>query len=691
MKIFRVFILSLFLISSARFLSAEIIQQAHTEVELAADSVSVSPGGTFRAGVLFKIEPGWHIYWTNPGDSGLAPEIKWQLPEGWKAGTTRWPYPKKIIQGPLTSYGYEGQVLLMSSFEAAARTEDEALIKAEVHWLACKVDCIPGKAELSLNLKTGEAVLDSSRARLFAETQSNFPVYTQRKIESYISGEKLRVRIPAAADDGFSEIYFFPQHPDLILHAAPQVISIMPGIYELEVPLSANYPKDLKNLRGVLFSEDGWRGRGSEKAIWIDVPIAAAPAAVNSAAPMGLLTAILFAFLGGLILNLMPCVLPVLSLKILSFIKEASENPGALFKHGLFFTAGVLLSFWFLAGLLLTFQAAGKHAGWGFQLQSPVFLAILTLLFFLFALNLLGLFEIGTSLTGLRQENKKGLAGSFSSGVFAAVVATPCTAPFMGAALGFSLTQPPAVSILVFTALGLGMAAPYLLLCSQPGFLKFIPKPGAWMVRLKQVLALPLLATCVWLLWVLSLQLGNVILKPVLIGLTLAGEGAWFLGKYQMSGKIKFRALAFGLLFCGIFLAVHSARVAEPQAAGERAGARLIAWEKFSEGRLEELLNKKQAVFVDFTAAWCLTCQVNERVALEIPGTAEVFRSGKIAALKADWTSQDPEIAKSLARYGRNSIPLYVFYPAGSRKPVLLPELLTPALVFEALNRKSEN
>lgn len=687
MKILRAFILFSFLISSASFLFAETLQQAHTEVELVSDSISVAPGGPFRAAVRFKTEPGWHIYWTNPGDSGLAPEIKWQLPEGWTAGKTEFPYPEKITQDPLVSYGYEHETFLISRINvSSSQPAGDVVLKAAISWLACQVDCIPGKGELSLSLKAGEPAPDPKWVKAFSETQARQPaVLPNIKVESFISGEKLLLRF--SSFEKRKSAYFFPDNPELIRHAGEQVLSEVSGRHELEIPLSVNRPEKLARLTGILFSEEGWRGPGSEKALAVDVPLGTAPV---SSAGMSVLTALLFAFIGGLILNLMPCVLPVLSLKILSFIKEAAENPGTLFKHGLVFTAGVVFSFWFLAGLLLVFQAAGKYAGWGFQLQSPVFLTVLTLIFFLFALNLLGLFEVGTSLTGVRQGNNKGLAGSFSSGVFATVVATPCTAPFMGAALGFSLSQTPVVSILVFTALGLGMAAPYLLLCSRPELLKFVPKPGAWMVRLKQILALPLFVTCAWLLWVLSLQLGNGILKPVLIGLTLAGEGVWFLGKYQMSGENKFRALAFGLLFCGILLSIHSARIAVPQTARESSGKHLIVWENFSEERLEELLNKNGAVFVDFTAAWCLTCQVNERVALEIPKTAEMFRSMGITALKADWTSQDPEIAKSLAKYGRNSIPLYVFYPAGSRKPILLPELLTPGTVVDFLNRKPE-
>lgn len=618
MKILRVFILA-FLFSPAVFLNAETFQQAHTEIELVSDSASVRPGQSFNAAVRFKMEPGWHIYWINPGDSGLPPKIQWQLPEGWSAGSVQWPHPEKITQGPLASYGYEGEVFLISQVQVpASQSPGEVTLKAKVDWLACEVDCIPGKGEVSLILKTGEAQPDARWTQAFSETSKKWPiVMPDKKITASISEVKILIHLPENTTGG---TYFFPESAALIHHAGPQIVKDR----ELKVPLAAN-PEKIGRLRGVLMLNNA--------PMLLDVPLTSVPVEIP-AAGMTFLTAIIFAFLGGLILNLMPCVLPVLSLKILNFIKEAAENPRDLFKHGLVFTAGVLVSFWFLAGALLILKAAGKAVGWGFQLQSPVFLIILTIIFFVFALNLLGVFEIGVSLTRVNAGNKKGFAGSFLSGVFATVVATPCTAPFMGAALGFSLAQPAWISFSVFTALALGMAAPYLLLCAQPAFLKFVPKPGIWMVRLKQFLSLPLFATCAWLIWVLSLQWGG-----------------------TPQGKVS---------------------------------ADKIAWEVYSENRLGQLLDEEKAVFIDFTAAWCLTCKVNERVTLDSPKVVDAFRSAGIAALKADWTSQDPAIEQALAKYGRNSIPLYVFYPAGSRKAILLPEILTPSKVLEYLKRPPE-
>ncbi len=687
-------------------LNAEVVKQAHTEVELISEVQSIQPGSEFFAAVRFKMDPGWHIYWKNPGDSGTAPKIEWNLPEEITAGPILWPYPEKIEQPPLATYGYEGEVFLATSFKVSEslRSGSNVLLRANVNWLACEVDCIPGKAELNLSLAVLEEVPkpDKQWVKNFSATRDHLPVISAGwLIQASVSDQKIVMEIkpPFEIDYELSDLYFFPEHSELIQHATKQNFERLSGRYILEIPLSSNDPKSLKELRGVLISGEGWRGKDSEKALEIDIPlnktvIPRLDRGIHKG--LGFFTAVFFAFLGGLILNLMPCVLPVLSLKILGFIKEAHKSPHTLFKHGLIFTAGVILSFWLLAGLLMALQAAGRYVGWGFQLQSPFFLISLAFLFFLFALNLFGVFEIGTSLMGLGQSwtKRHDLISSFSSGVLATIVATPCTAPFMGTALGFALSQSPGVSLAIFTSLGLGMATPYLLICSHPAFLRFVPKPGGWMVTLKQFLGFLLIGTTLWLAWVLSLQNGAESVVWLLLGLFCAGFAVWILGKggtvSTFHTRITVRIIALLLIGLGIFVALEGTKTdfTEAKKRPVTASKDGIPWETYSDERLAELRREGRPVFIDFTAAWCLTCQVNERIVLNSSKVVEAFRTANIAALKADWTSQDENITRALARYGRNSIPLYVLYGReGDKHPVILPEFLTPSIILEAIQK----
>ncbi|HCM42266.1 MAG TPA: thiol:disulfide interchange protein [Candidatus Omnitrophica bacterium] len=609
--------------------SAEPVYDAHARVELIADTAEITPGSEFQAGVLFRMDPEWHVYWKNPGDSGLAPVFKWELPEGISAGEIRWPIPQKIDLPPLTSYGYEKEVLLAVPFKASPElnTQLPAVLRVKVEWLACKVECIPGKAELEIKTPF------QANNEIFRKTESTYPAKklpwkvearrTEKNIQlSFFSGE---------AKMSLGDVYFFPENEALVRHADLQTLIKRDQGYELQIPLSVHHPQDIDSLRGVLVSREGLSARGWE----VNVPFTSAVIAAEP--PLHLAAAVLFAFLGGLILNLMPCVLPVLSLKILNFVNEAKQSRSSVLNQGLIFTAGVLFSFWVLAGALILLKTGGQQIGWGFQLQSPWFVAGLAGVFLVLAFNLFGFFEIGLNFTSTGQNlnEKKGWAGTFASGVLAVVVATPCTAPFMGTALGYALTQPAWVAWLVFTALGLGLAFPYLLLCANPAWLKFVPKPGKWMVTLKKVLGVFLLLTAFWLGWIFSIQMGVLQITP----------------------------------------------------RNQEASAHKLSWESYSEARLEELLSAGRPVFVDFTAAWCLTCQVNERLALDRKETAALFKDKGITPLKADWTSRDENITRVLASHGRNSIPFYLFYPGQGLEPVVLPEILTVGIVREALER----
>ncbi|MFH1067498.1 MAG: protein-disulfide reductase DsbD domain-containing protein [bacterium] len=404
-------------------------------------------------------------------------------------------------------------------------------------------------------------------------------------------------------------------------------------------------------------------------------PQAAAPPRMN------LLGYILFAFLGGLILNLMPCVFPVLSIKILGFINQSGNDARALRRHGLIFALGVLVSFWILAAILLALRAGGQELGWGFQLQSPRFVAFIALLFFLLSLNLLGVFEIGSSLIRLTSVTKlTGFADSFLSGVLAAVVATPCTAPFMGVALAFALAQPPLVSFAVFTALGGGLAAPYVILSCSPALLRFIPKPGAWMESFKQAMAFPLLAAVAWLVNVLGLQTGTRGVALFLLVLLLAALAAWIYGRWSAPHRsAKTRVFAVVIAACVLAVSLLFAW-------NTNRPADAVKWETFSPERLEELKKQGKPVFIDFTAAWCATCQVNEITALNSEKVQRKFKERGVVLLKADWTNHDPVVTRALASYGRSSVPFYVLYGTNPAfPPQILPELLTPSIVLKAL------
>jgi thiol:disulfide interchange protein DsbD len=660
---------------------------------LLAEHTSIQPGHPATLGLRLEMAEGWHTYWKNPADSGLATKLKWTLPEGFAAGEIAWPHPERIAAPPLMSYGYERDVVLPVEIAVPASLAAGTQVKllARVDWLECKEICLPGKADLELTLPvSADAPRPSEHAPLFARARARQPGDAASwKVRALAApGRHVLAFAAAAAPRG---AYFFSDAPQVIEYAAPQKLARTADGYALELTPAVNGPK-AERLTGVLVAE----AAGGPVALAIDAPleaVAAAPAGTEvSGASTGLWRPLLFAFLGGLILNLMPCVLPVLSLKVMGFVRQAGE--ARVWRHGLAFTAGVLASFWAVAGLLLVLRAGGERIGWGFQLQSPAFVAVLAVLFLLIALNLLGVFEVGMSLVGAGNavQGKTGLASSFWSGLLATVVATPCTAPFMGSALGVALAQPPAAAMLIFTALGLGMAAPYLVLSASPRLLRFVPKPGAWMETFKELMAVPMFATVVFLCWLLGQQTGVDGMAWLLAALIPVGFGAWLYGRAaRAAGGGRPRVLAVAgaaaLLVAGLALAVTraSVQVAEaPRAAGTPDA---LGWEPFSIERRDALRAEGRAVFIDFTAAWCLSCQVNERVALDTPAVRDRLRAHGVALLKADWTLRDERISAALTSYGREGVPLYVLYGrAPGSAPVLLPEVLTPGIVLGALD-----
>jgi thiol:disulfide interchange protein DsbD len=521
------------------------------------------------------------------------------------------------------------------------------------------------------------------------------------KFDSALQGKSLVVRLtpPEGATALPAKIAFFPEREGLIEPAVAQKVTRDGRALRVEMKLAEPVAAGLQTVKGVAVSESGWPGIGGRKAIQVNAPVAAtlgAPLAAVPGTPPGqealggsTLAALGFAFIGGLLLNLMPCVFPVLGIKVLGFVEHAHGKPRVMRVQGLIYTLGVLVSFLALAGLMLALRAGGTQLGWGFQLQSPVVVTLLAALFFLLALNLSGVFEWGAfaqSLTANLSAQGR-YADAFLSGVLASVVATPCTAPFMGAAVGFTLAHGPVLSLAVFLMLGAGMALPVLLLAMFPALLARLPKPGPWMETFKQVLAFPLYATVVWLAWVLGALGGIDAIFALLAGLVLIAMGAWLYGRWRHASSRWQPALALVLAATGVAVAWPGPVQPAGTEAAPVARAGELPWQAWSPEKVAELTASGRSVFVDFTAAWCVTCQVNKRIALHNDAVMQAFAARGLVPLKADWTRQDPRITAALAALGRNAVPVYAIYTPGTAAPRLLPEVLTPALVLDEISK----
>ncbi len=672
-------------------------------VELVAENQSIQPGEPFDIGLYIVPDEQWHVYWKNPGDAGMPPKLKWDLPPGFTASAIQWPAPELIRVEPLASYGYHEDVLYPVTITPPSNltADDTVTIYLKADWLVCKVECLPGSASVTIELpiSTEKPAPHPEWASLFENTKNRFPSPAPEdwQFDLTVDDEYLYLDfipdIELPTETGFQ---FFASRKAVIEHAADQPITKLDSIYRMKLKRSSYSLETPDSLSGVLAVDNN--GQNNYYDITVSRTGSSMPIAASSHdASIGILTALIFAVIGGLILNLMPCVLPVLSLKVLGLVQQANQGRKAAVIHGLAFTAGVVATFWVIVGLMLALQAGGQQLGWGFQLQSPTFVMILAGFMFLFSLSLFGVYENGflSSKAGaLSSKGHSGLGGAFISGVTATFVATPCTAPFMGAALGFSLTQPPLASFAVYTFLGLGMALPYLLLSAFPALLKFVPKPGAWMETLKQALGFVLAATVIWLGWVLANQSGSLAVIVLMGVLLLLSVAAWIYGRWggmassKSSRLISRAAAALIIIFA---LGIGSTGIASFAPTANETSYKNdsgIAWQKFSSSRLESLISNGQAVFIDFTAAWCLSCQVNERIAFSSEKVQQKFRELNITPLKADWTNRSDEITQALAKYGRNSVPLYVLYlPEKENDPLILPEILTPQIVLDALNK----
>lgn len=650
----------------------------HVRGELIAEVVSIAAGDRFS--VLFRqdIDAGWHTYWLNPGDSGAAPNFNWQVPDGVVVGEFQYPYPERIAYGPLMNFGYHGEVSLpfLVSVESTFPGEEIAIVGTG-RVLVCADICIPQKMRLEITVPVGPTTFDPSVKSLFLEARARVPVPLD--VSSRItSGDMiaLTIGLPTVQDHRISGIEYFPFHPDLIDNPSEQHYQLTDQGLELQLKPGFEYDAATSDLSGVLVIRES-SGKAVVSSYEISLQSNDVARSQLSTQSMSLMAAVVFAFLGGLILNLMPCVFPVLSIKILSLVESVQSENDSIGLHGLAYAAGVVLSFVAIALLLIGLRASGELIGWGFQLQSPMVVALLAYLFLVIGLNLLGVFEIGYSLMSLGGLGKgNGYLSSAATGVLATVVAAPCTAPFMGAAVGYALIQSPAVGIIVFTALGAGMALPYLLLCFSPALLRRLPKPGNWMILLKQFLAFPMFASAIWLLWVLGLQVGPTGMMQVLVGGLVISLAIWISNQFQSAVLSKIMA---GLLIVG---ALYTAWIQVPQKVPSQADSSAGVYSRDS---LDEAL-KEGPVFVNFTAAWCITCQVNEINALSASSVVEAFSEKGITYLRADWTNEDPQITLALQEYGRSGVPLYLLYEQNGRTAIVLPQILTESILLDAIS-----
>jgi len=650
----------------ARALETPPVTTARDTATLVSESDSFAPGKPMRLGLHLKLAPGWHTYWSNPGDAGAPPTLDIT---GAQASPIAFPAPQKLTDGPFTSYAYTNDILLPVTLTAKPGATSLS-IDAAATWLVCAQVCVPEEAKFHIDIPAG-AGAPGPQAALFAATEAHtprpspFPAHITSKGTLWLAANNLPVQ----------SAIFYPSEPGVIDQGAPQTLAERPGAITLtlkpvKLPATA--------LSGLLALTD--RG-GQTEYLSVDATPQELPADALPAPAQNLARILLLAFAGGLVLNLMPCVLPVLAFKALALARMSGSAPHHVRKEAIHYTFGVLVAFCTIGAITFAARAAGGSVGWGVQFQSAIFTTAMAWLLFAIGLNLSGVFEFGGSLAGTGQ----GLAsrGSFFTGLLAVVVATPCTAPFMGAALAAALTMPPATGMLIFAALGLGLAAPYAALAVSPGAARLLPRPGAWMDVLKHLLAFPMYGAALWMVWIASQQVNPIGLAAVFTSLLLVGFAAWAYGTAQrqdrpflLNGAAALAVLAGAACLFGLGTPAGAAQ----------SGIAADGSEPYSAARLAELRGKHRPVLVDMSAAWCVTCLVNERIALDPASVREAFARHKVAYLKGDWTRQDAGITAFLRDYDRSGVPLYVYYPAQG-EPKILPQILTPDTVIGVVDQ----
>ena len=717
MRTVKFWLLGLALVSSAAFpLSGNTVATDNVKAHLVSEVSTIAPGQSFWVALQLDIRDGWHTYWRNPGDSGLATQLAWQLPPGFAAGDIVWTAPHRFDVPPLVNYGYAKQAVHLVNITAPKdlKAGSPVVLSAKASWLVCSDVCIPESADLQLKLPVNtvpgapmQAAADPADAALFARARSELPSAEPAATTARIRGDQLVITLGkewGATLPQIKSLAFFPYDDGGVEYVAPQTLTRLPEAIELSMKLGYQPPK-AGIIRGVLLATEqsgndtvsvpmeiaaGFSGAGAGQAK--AGPRFAPGAGAAEGSTQSLPVLLLLAILGGLILNLMPCVFPVLSIKAMGLVEQAKKHPTVVRTKGLVFAAGVIGSMLGLAGVLLALRAAGEQIGWGFQLQSPLFVTLMVYLLLAVGLNLSGVFEVGGSLAGIGDglTQGDGYRASFFTGVLTTLVATPCTAPFMAAAVGAALTKPPLVALCIFGALGFGLSLPYLLLSFAPWLRRALPKPGAWMDTLKQIFAFPIYASAAWLLWVLAQEASSLGLGAALAGVILIALAAWAYQKSK-SGSAGSRVAglataALGLVIA-ILLPVRFADVAVASPLVSKGTAHTAdEWLPYDAAQVAKLNAEGKPLLVNFTASWCLTCLVNERNAFMDSAVQEVFRSKGVILMKGDWTNRDPAITQALSAFGRAGVPLYVVYNSipGSAEPVVLPQILTASVVRDA-------
>lgn len=654
-------------------------------------AATARPGDTITAAVYLKMDSGWHTYWKNPGASGMATSIKWQLPPGITAGEIQWPPPEKLLAEELTTYIYHGEAVLLVPLKLAADVKPGPLeLKAKVSWLECETLCVPGEADVKAPLEIGSETKPSPDAALLETWRNKLPkpadgLSARAEWEKPARGDLRPLILEWQTTATVSEPDFFPEASDEFeVQAEVEVISAGPGkvgVRKTVKKLSGDWPKQ---IRGILVAKEG---AGQLRSWEVKLPIEGSAGGKAASLPFSwtaLLSGLGFAFLGGLILNIMPCVLPVIALKVFSFVKQSGEAPGRARRLSLVYALGILCSFLVLAGFLIAVQQAGHVASWGAQMQHRGFLIGMTILVTLVALNLFGVFEVtlggGAMSAADSLTRKSGASGPFFNGVLATALAIPCTAPFLAAALAFAFAQPPVIILLTFSFIALGLAAPYIVLTWNPALLKFLPKPGPWMQRFKIALGFPMLATVVWLY---KLSLNHLNKSQALwfgIFLVTLATAAWIWGEFVQRGS---RGRGVAALISLVLLGAMGA-----YAATRHEG---IKWQPWSQAAVEKARAAGQPVLVDFTADWCLTCQLNLRTSIDVPKVRAKLAEVKAVMLIGDYTLQDETIGKELHRFGRDAVPLVVVFPKNpGAEPIILPPVLRPQMVLDALEKAAQ-
>ena len=695
--------LALLASAAAHSLSGPAVAADNVASRLVSEASAIGPGQSVWVALEFNIRDGWHTYWRNPGDSGQATTLQWHLPPGFKAGDLVWPTPHRFDLPPLVNYGYGKHVLHLVKITAPQdlKPGGTIVLAAKASYLVCADVCIPEDADLQLELPTvaGRGGIDPTDAALFTAARSEIPSAQPAATSAALRDGQLVLTLGKGWGDALSRItslVFFPYAEGSIEYAAPQSLTRTEDSVQLSIKAGYRTPQD-GSLSGVLVATE----QSGDAAVAVPIEIAAPLVGIDAAPTAGPAAAaqdvsfpslILLAILGGVILNLMPCVFPVLSIKAIGLVEQAKTRPATVRTKGLIFAAGVISSMLALAAVLLALRAGGEQIGWGFQLQSPLFVTLMVYLLLAVGLNLSGVFEVGGGLAGIGDglTHGDGYKAAFFTGVLTTLVATPCTAPFMAAAVGAALTQSPTVALAIFASLGFGLSLPYLLLSFAPWLRRGLPKPGAWMDTLKQVFAFPLYASAAWLLWVLAQQTSPLGLGAALSGTILIGLAAWAYQKSKFTssaGRMAALATTAAAVGMAIVLPVRYASIATAAPMGAGAAASTdVAWQPYDATRVAALNVAGKPLLINFTASWCLTCLVNERNAFADADVRAIFRDKGVTLMKGDWTNRDPAITKALAAFGRAGVPLYLLYnaSAGAAGPLILPQLLTAGVVRNA-------